>query len=275
MQPDSTNEAISKFTAHITKHQHPIPKAPSHTLHLDAFILVPGPALPAKSVASLSPSTWSDTLNARLLAPFTTLYAFMPLLISQKSSILFLTPSITTSLAPASHAAESVIAGGLQQYIYTLRKEAQGQDLNVVQFMLGNFDYGLAVDDDQQQLVISQHLSVADATRQRLEKQGLAKKAAKGTSLRELHNEIFDAIVRGKGRNGTIFVGSGSRTYDLVGKWVPSGIVGWMMGSHNDDGEIPTAEKTELEGSSEGGADAWDKVGERDSDEEAYIHPKD
>ncbi len=198
----------------------------------------------------------------------------MPLLISQKSSVLFLTPSITSSLTPASHAAESVITGGLQQYINTLRKETRGQDLNVVQFMLGNFDYGLAVDDDQQQLIISQHLSVADATRQRLEKQGLVKKAAKGTSLRELHNDIFDSIVRGKGRNGTIFVGSGSRTYDLVGKWVPSGIVGWMMGPHNEEVDMATSEKTEHEGSSEESTDAWDRVGERDSDEEAYIHPK-
>lgn len=145
----------------------------------------------------------------------------------------------------------------------------------MVQFMLGNFDYGLAVDDDQQQLVISHHLSVADATRQRLEIQGLAKKAAKGTSLRELHNDIFDAIVRGKGRNGTIFVGSGSRLYGIVGKWVPSGIVGWMMGFRNEDGEMPIPVKTEHEGSSEGSADAWDRVGEKDSDEEAYVYAKD
>lgn len=144
--------------------------------------------------------------------------------------------------------------------------------MNVVHFKLGNFDYGLAVDDDQQQLVISQHLSVADATRQRLEEKGLIKKA-KGTSLRELHNDIFDAIVRGKGRNGTIFVGSGSRMYDLVGNLVPSGIVGWMMGSRKEDAEMPTLGKTEHEGSSEGSADAWDKVGERDSDEE-YLYPK-
>lgn len=198
----------------------------------------------------------------------------MPLLISQKSTILFLTPSIIASLTPAFHATESVVAGGLQQYISTLRKEIHQQDVNVVQFKLGNLDYGLAIDDDQQQLAVSRHLSVADATRQRLENKGLVKNAAKGTSLRELHNDVFDAIVRGKGRNGTVFVGSGSRTYDLVGKWVPSGVVGWMMGARKDETQMPIAEQPEREVSSEGSADAWDKVGERDSDEEAYVYPK-
>ena len=51
-----------------------------------------------------------------------------------------------------------------------------------------------------------------------------------GSSLRELHNCVFDIIARGKGRNGTVFVGQGSWIYDVVGKWVPSGVVGWMMG---------------------------------------------
>lgn len=272
MQPESTSEAISNFTSHINKQQQPLPKAPPHTLHLSALVLVPGPALPSKTVTSLSPSDWSDTLNTRLLAPFATIHAFMPLLTSQKSTVLFLTPSITSSLTLPSHAAESVTAGGLEQYISTLRKESQGQDINVVQFKLGNFDYGLAVEDAEQQMVISQHFSVADAARQRLEKQGLVKKAPKETSLRELHNNIFDAIVRGKGRNGTIFVGSGSRTYDLVGKWVPSGIVGWLLHPRSDIG-LRVPEKIEPEVPSERNADTWDKVGERDSDEE-YVYPE-
>lgn len=228
--------------------------------------MVPGPTLPSQSIASLSPPTWSDTLNTRLLAPFTTLHAFLPLVQSQKSTLLFLNPSIVSSLALPCHATESVVAGGLQQYISTLRKEVQGQDVNVVQFQLGQFDYGLAVDNDHQQLVLSQHFSVAEATRSRLENKGLLKKSATGTSLRELHNDVFDAIVREKGKNGTIFVGRGSRTYGLVGKWVPSGIVGWIVGAGKAEVQSSAPETVEHEGTSEVG---WDKVGERDSDEEA------
>ena len=229
---------------------------------------MPGPAQQTSPITSFSPLNWSDTLNTRLLAPFTTVHAFLPLLMSQRSTLLFLTPSVAPSLALPSHVAENVVAGGLQQYITTLRKEVQDQHLNVVQFQMGGFDYGTAVDDDQQQLIMSQYFSVAEATRQRLEKKLLVHKPAKGTSLRKLHNDVFDAIVRGKGKNGTVFVGRGSRTYDLVGRWIPSGILGWMLGTHKTDVHAPISHNMDPEGSSEG---SWDKVGERDSDEEACL----
>ena len=47
--------------------------------------------------------------------------------------------------------------------------------------------------------------------------------------MRELHNAVFDAIVREKSKSSTAFIGQGSRLYDLVGKFVPNGVVGWMM----------------------------------------------
>jgi hypothetical protein len=50
----------------------------------------------------------------------------------------------------------------------------------------------------------------------------------KGSSLRELNNAVFDALVSGKG--GVVRVGMGSNLYGFVGRWVPSGLVGWMMG---------------------------------------------
>lgn len=57
----------------------------------------------------------------------------------------------------------------------------------------------------------------------------------KGSPLRELHICVFDVMVQGRGRGGTVFVGSGARAYDMVGKRVPSGVVGWMMGLRNKD----------------------------------------
>jgi hypothetical protein len=50
----------------------------------------------------------------------------------------------------------------------------------------------------------------------------------KGSSLRELNNAVFDAMT--SARSGTVRVGLGSRTYGFVGRWVPRGLVGWMMG---------------------------------------------
>ena len=273
LQPSSTQEAIQKLANHISAPQQPISNAPTHTLHLAAIILAPGTSLPTQAIGSLPPSIWSDALNTRLLAPFTTLQAFLPLLISQKSTILFLTPSIVPSLTPAYHAADSVVAGGLQQYISTLRKEVQEQGVNVVQFQLGHFDYGVSVPDNHQQLVLSQQMSRSQATKRRLEEKGVSPKEATGTSLKELHNNVFDAIVRGKGRNGTVFVGQGARTYSLIGSLVPDGIVNWMMNARK-----PKQSSTAIpdrEGSPEGSSSAeWEKVAERDDEDAAYVYPK-
>ena len=228
-------------------------------------MLLPAITLPVSPVTSLSPPDWSDVLNTNLVAPFTLLHAFLPLLVLQKSSLLFLNPSIIPSLAPPSHAAESVIGGALSQYISTLRREVQVQGINVVQIRLGHFDYGATLSDNQQ-LVPSQYSLRAEFARRRLEQKGV-EKSVKGQSLRELHNRVFDAMMRGKGRNGTIFVGRGARSYDLVGKWVPDGIVGWMMGAAKTN-RVDTAEKEEsVESSIE-----WEKV---DDSEDRATSPRD
>ena len=260
-QLSSTEETVEKFTTHINTPQHPLSNAPPHKLHLNAFVLLPAITLPVNPITSLSPPDWSEILNTNLVAPFTTLHAFLPLLIAQNSSLLFLNPSIVPSLSPPSHAAESVVGGALEQYISTLRREVQVQGVNVVQFRLGHFDYGLTLSDNQQ-LVPSQYSLRAEYARRRLEQKG-SEKPVKGQSLRELHNGIFDAMVRGKGKNGTIFVGRGARSYDLVGKWVPDGIVGWMLGSAKTN----VVEIAEKEGSVEGSVE-WEKVDDGDHRDE-------
>lgn len=147
----------------------------------------------------------------------------------------------------------------MNQYISTLRREVQDQGVNVVQFRLGHFDYGITLSENQQ-LVPSQYSPRAEFARRRLEQKGL-EKPVKGQSLRELHNGVFDAIVRGKGRNGTVFVGRGAWSYDLVGRWVPDGIVGWMIKSNG-------VETTEKEGSVESSIE-WEKVDDGD-DRDSY-----
>ncbi len=126
-----------------------------------------------------------------------------------------------------------------------------------MQLRLGHFDYGASLSDNQQ-LVPSQYSLRAEFARRRLEQRGV-EKSVKGQSLRELHNGVFDAIVRGRGRNGTIFIGRGARSYDLIGKWVPDSIVGWMMGAAKTNGFEPV----EKEGSTEGSVE-WEKVDDRD-----------
>ncbi|KAM0799283.1 hypothetical protein BDR22DRAFT_807571 [Usnea florida] len=261
----STEETVHKFNTYINTLQHPLSNAPPHKLHLVSLVLCPAITLPVSLVASLSPPDWSEILNANIVAPFTLLHAFLPLLVSQKSSLLFLNPSIIPSLTPPLHAAESVVVGAFDQYISTLRQEVQVQGVNVVHFRLGHFDYGPAVTDNQQ-LVLSQYSPRAGFAKRRLEQKGV-EKPVKGQSLRELHNGIFDALVRGKGKNGTIFVGRGARSYHFVGRWVPRGIVGWMTGAVKKSG-LETAEK---EGSVESSTE-WEKV---DDSENRYAYQGD
>ena len=48
--------------------------------------------------------------------------------------------------------------------------------------------------------------------------------------MRVLHNGVFDTVTGRYGSRSTIFLGRGAKTYDFVGKYVPSSVVGFMMG---------------------------------------------
>jgi hypothetical protein len=66
-----------------------------------------------------------------------------------------------------------------------------------------------------------------------------------GSSLREFHNAVFDTLNPSPGfrafgvipwggsakrnRGGMVYVGQGARLYDLVGRCVPEGVVGWLI----------------------------------------------
>lgn len=168
-----------------------------------------------------------------LVAPFTTIRAFSSLLSAHKPSILFLTPSIIPALTPPLHGLDNVTAGAMQSYISTLRKEVAHQGINVVQFKLGTFDYG--------QDAVDKALILRSNYDRRAEAEGKSPDVGatvpvgqstemfRGSPLHELHISVFDAIARGKGRGGTVFVGQGSRTYDLVSRWVPGGLIGWIL----------------------------------------------
>lgn len=56
----------------------------------------------------------------------------------------------------------------------------------------------------------------------------------RGTSLRELHNRVFD-VIDGSERSAVVRVGLGAGVYGFVGRWVPRGLVSWMMGVRRVD----------------------------------------
>ena len=86
---------------------------------------------------------------------------------------------------------------------------------------------------------------------------GVSGGLVKGSSLRELHNGVFDVLTGREGRE-VRWVGRGSRVYGFVGTWMPRGLVGWMLGLQGE-GKVPGGGEGEAvvgDGSGE-----WEEVG--------------
>ena len=185
---------------------------------------------PATLISDLSTESWSDTLTLHLLSPLTVIQAFLPLIKSFKSTLLFLTPIVTPVLAPPLHGAENVVAAAMKNYVSTLRKETLSEELRIVEFRLGAFDESVHRDALETAVILRRPEGSGSSSESSLTASEDAAKApaVRGTPLRKLHLEVFDAIV-GK-RGGVIHVGRGSRMYDTIGALAPDSLIGWMLG---------------------------------------------
>jgi hypothetical protein len=56
----------------------------------------------------------------------------------------------------------------------------------------------------------------------------------RGSSLRDLHNAVFD-VIDGSNTNNVVRVGLGADLYGFVGRWVPRNLIQWMMGHRKVD----------------------------------------
>ena len=154
--------------------------------------------------------------------------------------MILLQPSITACLQPPHHAPESLAASALDAWLQTLRSELAGTGVAVTHIKLGAFDFGTAIGAKQQLTLLSERRKFDEGSVLpddpnpapswlRSFAGNYAKRGTKSSSLRELHDGVFDTVV-GRISSGTIFLGRGSLTYDVVGRWVPKGLIGWMMG---------------------------------------------
>src|SRR5262249_20816568 len=71
----------------------------------------------------------------------------------------------------------------------------------------------------------------------------------KGSSLRNLHNSVFD-VIDGSTTSTKVRVGLGAGVYGFVGMWAPRGLVSWMVGIRKGD-QLSTWKTGSYEGSSE------------------------
>lgn len=88
---------------------------------------------------------------------------------------------------------------------------------------------------------------------------------AKATSPRELNHTVFDALTHPRPKK-IYRVGRGSLAYDIIGQWVPGGIVGWVLGLRKVsldelNGSVPASLMPAADDSFHvSGAQCWEKV---------------
>ncbi|RFU32743.1 hypothetical protein B7463_g3623, partial [Scytalidium lignicola] len=262
VDPISAKGSLERFTEFLQVPHAAFQGAKPHHLTFRSLILIPPLNYPSAPIATFSPSTISDLLNTRLFNTILTIQTFLPTLAAlplhhphsqsgtstpaPKPSVLVLTPSIIPSLNPAFHALESSIVAGLASFTQVLSAELSPLSIPVTHLQLGTFDFSTFSPKNQLQTLQSQRAETLrwdESARQVYGKNFVALSSgsvgstkgcgsvggmSKGSSLRELNNAVFDAMVKSKG--GVIRVGQGSKLYGFIGNWVPRGLVGWMLG---------------------------------------------
>lgn len=265
---------------------------PPHICQLSGLILLPSPNYPSGPLATIPASSWADTVNTRLLSPVLTTQLFLPLLTlkSNQSSILLLYPSISSALSPPYATPEVAATQALSGFATSLRRElkllksSNGNVVDVVELKLGNIDLGpsyrqgaqstgtevLTWNPQQRALYGSTYLSNLD------NRSGSAPghRSVRGTPARDLHFAVFDALAPSpksffggrEKKKEAVYVGRGSRAYELVGNWVPGGLVGWMLGLRSGyestPGDSPRNESGSRSGSSRSSSGGgWERVG--------------
>ena len=253
----------------------------SQTLSLAGLVVLPGSSgYPVGPFLTLPPSELIDTINTRLISAVLTVQQFLPLLTNNDdngksgSSVVIAYPSIPLSLLPPYQVPSLLTTSSLSTFAKSLRREVNMQSLNIniTELKLGNFDLGSTYARATNTAANASHLEAQSqgqssalthwhsSQRAALQRSSLGQTSlVRGSALREFHNAIFDSLappqrfmafgVLGWGtsrRPSLVYVGSGARLYDFVGKFVPQGLVGWMMDNNHRRWHSQGAKVTEV-----------------------------
>lgn len=244
VEPLSVQTSMERFNSLLSNKHHAFAGATAHELKFAGLILVPDLHYPSGPIETLSTEIWSDTIDTKVLKTIATVQAFLPTVCEFKSRIIVLTPSIVSSLRPPFHAIENTVVSGLDGFTTTLRRELSTLGIPVVSIKLGSFDCSNYSPKNSLQPISESrtyawHPSARTMYAQNFitqtrvaESRGLFGETgsmAKGSSLRELHHTIFDALTAPYPWS-TWRVGRGSIQYDIIGRYVPSSVIGWMLG---------------------------------------------
>ncbi|KAH7374941.1 hypothetical protein B0T11DRAFT_269418 [Plectosphaerella cucumerina] len=282
--PTNAGVAIERFAQYLQTPHAPAPKTKANFLTLTSVILIPSLHYQTSPIATIPPSSFAELFNTHLLHPILTIQAFLPLLTARlcpvgekwyPPKVMVLTPSIISSINPPFHAPEATVCSALTAFTEVLAAELRPLNVPVTHMHLGTFDFagftpvkhtqsaayqkglleGPGIDADA-----TETLSWADSARHAYGRNFVTQSTSaisagrirglKGSSLRHLHNAVFD-VVDGSITSATVRVGLGAGVYGFVGRWVPRGLVSWMMGIRKVD-ELSAWQTSSYDGSREG-----------------------
>lgn len=273
--PSEIHPSLHELRDLITQPQYPHPGMPPHTCQLSGVFIVPSPNYAAGPVATIPPSSWADTVNTRLLSPILTAQIFIPLLTlrSNSSTIAFVYPSISSSLSAPFAGPEVTTARAISGFATSLRQELRLLDnanVDVVELRLGNIDLGPSYRNAQSQVAGTEVLAWSVQQRALYGQQYLSSveqrpvasagpAAIRGSPARHLHHAVLDALEpaslnflgQRKSKKSILYVGRGARSYNIIGAWVPGGLVGLMMGYRSGNGAVSP---------SVGSENSWERV---------------
>ena len=294
-QPPQAGAAMERFAGYLQSPQAPAPHIRPNHLTLKSVILIPSLHYQTSPIATIPPSSFADLFNTHLLQPILTIQAFLPLLTSrlqpvgerwQPPKVIVFTPSIISSINPPFHAPEATVCSALSAFTDVLTAELRPLDILVTHMQLGTFDFSGFV---PQRVAAASNtsgnpqdtLAWPDGARHVYGRNFVAQTSSaiaggrirglKGSSLRRLHNAVFD-VMDGSLGGDTVRVGLGSSVYGFVGRWAPRSVVSWMMGIRRVD-ELSTWRTSSYDGSSGAGSEDGDAAGTSSSSHEFVNMP--
>ncbi|KAI5859543.1 DUF1776-domain-containing protein [Durotheca rogersii] len=255
--PPSAGSSIERFATYLQTPHASVPRAKTGYLSLKAVILIPSLNYQTSPIATIPPSSFADLFNTHLLHPILTIQSFLPLLTSRLTphgetpatpKVLVFTPSIISSINPPFHAPEATVCSALSAFTEVLTAELRPLGIPVTHIQLGTFDFTSFT--PSRNLSAPELLPAAEArqwpesARQAYAKNYVNQSASvisggrirglRGSSLRDLHNTVFDVIDRSE-QSDVVRIGLGAGLYGFVGRWAPRGLVSWMMGIRKVD----------------------------------------
>ncbi|KAG7438034.1 UPF0744 protein [Fusarium oxysporum f. sp. raphani] len=244
--PPNAGSAIEHFAHFLQSPQAPGPGMKPNQLTLKSVILIPSLHYQTSPIATIPPSSFADLFNTHLLQPILTIQAFLPLLTSRLNPIgekwippkvLVFTPSIISSINPPFHAPEATVCSALSAFTEVLTAELRPLDIPVTHMQLGTFDFssfvptrggpnqGLVTAGNPESPLVwpegARHVYARNFVAQTSSAiSGGRIRGLKGSSLRRLHNSVFD-VIDGSITADTVRVGLGASVYGFVGRWAP------------------------------------------------------